>query len=189
MVELTTPHTPHSCYTGIRISNLQTAKSSSNQETLKLFLKPIAGPSSSSLAQDLTHTSRSDHLSHVSLESPLKSPTVTATNYNHAASSHVAAAMTPESSTNNAVTTSNFKDLSNHCPICGIEISTDNATLNRHIDECLNKLAIKEAVDEFKHLPTESLIKRKKKVLRYRKRSGNSSINFEGTKKLTKISD
>ena len=36
------------------------------------------------------------------------------------------------------------------CPICGSLVSTENLTLNQHIDECLNKPAIKDATSMFR---------------------------------------
>lgn len=43
--------------------------------------------------------------------------------------------------------------LEEDCPICGCQVSADNLILNQHIDECLNKSAIQEAIQDCATLP------------------------------------
>lgn len=45
------------------------------------------------------------------------------------------------------------KDHLQDCPICGCQVSAENLILNQHIDECLNKSAIKEAIQDCATLP------------------------------------
>lgn len=46
----------------------------------------------------------------------------------------------------------------NICPVCAAEVSTDNQGLNQHIDTCLNRAAIQEAVEEFKNFPHNTAV-------------------------------
>ena len=74
------------------------------------------------------------------------------------------------------------------CPVCGAQVSNNNTTLNQHIDECLNRSAIKEATNTraiqtpsqrpLSHKRTQTSLKffdHKRK----RKQSGMSSCGYE----------
>ena len=110
---------------GVRISGIQS--SVSNQETLKSFLKPLTSSEASSMTERISNGSAHKHGSADDLHLESATP-----------------AEVPLGSTDD-----NLQD----CPICGCQVSAENLILNQHIDECLNKPAIKEAIQDSATLP------------------------------------
>ena len=60
---------------------------------------------------------------------------------------HSAAAGTDLSSTESS-NSSQYGNSMSTCPICGVNLSTNNLVLNQHIDECLNKPTIESVIKE-----------------------------------------
>ena len=96
----------------------------SNQETLKSFLKPLTSSEASSMTEGISNGSVDDlHLQIDESATPAEVPL--------------------------GITDDNLQA----CPICGCQVSAENLILNQHIDECLNKPAIKEAIQDSATLP------------------------------------
>lgn len=105
---------------GVRISSLQSHDHFNSQRTLKSFLRPSDSPQTFTVGEEDSAT------------------TLPTTDQKKAYNCSL-----PNLETTSVV--SNEPPDTVACPVCCTQVSADNSALNQHIDECLNKSAVKEA--------------------------------------------
>lgn len=129
---------------GVRVSTLQTSENVNHQETLKSFLKPITQVRSldvSTKRDDLVLADTCTRARAQEFPSNTEQP-------NNVLSADLSAAHHKLPPT----------PMINFCPLCGSQMSTKNSILNQHIDQCLNKSAIEEAVKDFQYCSSNNSI-------------------------------
>lgn len=148
---------------GVRVSNLQLSQCDNNQGTLKSFLKPVIEPEQVATTEIDTastcHTTSDAGVRVSECQETLKSflkpvigpdHKVTTMKIGTCHTSSDTGIMTSHKSHADPSTRKpNTTTLPAECPLCGSVVSAENLILNQHIDECLNKSAIKEAIDDF----------------------------------------
>ena len=115
---------------GVRVTSLTSKRPRNLQQSLVSFLKTTRNQSSSANTTCNTH-SNGEYSNDLDV-------TVTASERDILDSSC-------DASSNHQDNVEEFV-----CPVCAKSMNTDNAGLNQHIDQCLNRSAVREAVQEYR---------------------------------------